>query len=422
MPQIINTFEHRALKSGAGLSQKQLEALQKYYGSNGTPFYSLIHNGIKFNSFVGVIQIGTLIINVLPKIDNTEDDDASKTKWRNILIGMLKTVKNFELQVSSSSLLNIKENYILDIYFELFIKEVEYLLHNGLYKKYNYIESNSKALKGKILFSKNINKNIVHKERFFVRRMEYNYNHIAHKIIYKTLKLLHAINNNNSLNSRISNLMLNFPEVEDIKVSKQLFDKLILGRKLQAYKKAINISKMLLLNFHPDITRGQNDVLALMFDMNILWEEFVYTTLKKNLDNEFKISRQINKNFWNPDNGGQVSRIRPDILIENGNERYIIDTKWKKFDGKNPSVEDLRQLYVYHKYFNADKVSIVHPGMEKIVKGKYYDIDNNNRLKEECSIISIPIKNTIGELQKEIKKAIFDEWIYYKKEEYAIDW
>src|SRR5690606_36361637 len=117
------------------------------------------------------------------------------------------------------------------------------------------------------------------KERFYVKFSTYDKDHKIHQILFKALKLLNRINTNGVLSSRIGSLLLNFPEVVDIKISESLFDKLQFDRKTERYRIAINIAKLLLLNYHPDIKRGRNDVLALMFDMNVLWEQFVFASL-----------------------------------------------------------------------------------------------------------------------------------------------
>jgi 5-methylcytosine-specific restriction enzyme subunit McrC len=396
---VITVFEYESLSLKGGknsIIKDQLTALQTHYG-NGIPFYSLIHNGVKFNEHVGVIQVGNTIIEVLPKADKS----SSENKWRNLLIGMLRTVLGFDLKATSNANLKIKPNHILDLYVELFIKEVEYLLRSGLVKKYKKEEGNVSALKGNLLFSKHIQVNLTHQERFYVRSTAYNTEHPIHQILFKTICLLKQINTNAALHSRIGSLFLNFPEMPDLKVIESTFSKIILNRKTQHYKNVLDIARMLLLNYHPDISKGRNDVLALMFDMNKLWEQFVYASLRK--AKNISVTAQTSKYFWKPERGNR-SRIRADILINKGKpDCIVLDTKWKNLNGYNPSPEDLRQMFVYQEYYGANRVALVYPGEnQKISSGNYLAAVDANITNKECKVITLAVNENIKNWQDEI--------------------
>ena len=403
----IVVFEHEILRFDRGenkITKDQFEALERYHG-NGIPFYKLVYNGVQFNEHVGVIQVGDTLIEVLPKADKNPHSETEDKKWRDLLIGMLRAVGSFDIKSTSSSNLKIKPNTILDLYFELFIKEVEYLLHNGLVKKYRKKEGNVTALKGSLQFSKHIQHNLIHQERFYVRHSTYDVEHTLHFILYKAIKLLKQINTTSALQSRIGVLLLHFPEMPDIKVSDATFEKLVYNRKNQHYEKAIEIAKLLLLKYHPDVSKGKNHVLALMFDMNILWEQFIYVSLKKNKNDFKKVKAQTSKFFWKPDKGRRTA-MKPDIYIETDNGNIVLDTKWKNLNGYNPSPDDLRQMYVYHEYFDAKKVALVYPGNSENSKAGTYlkkDGDHDNKI---CSVVLINVKNNIKEWQQEIGEVI----------------
>ncbi len=419
----ITVFEHESIRFDKGdkrISENQFKALEKHFG-DGVPYYGLRYNGVQFNEYVGVIQIGKTIIEVLPKADK---HDTNENNWRKILIGMLKAVGSFDIKSTSDSHLKIKPNTILDLYFEMFIMEVEYLLHSGLIKQYRMKEGNVAALKGCLQFSKQIQRNLTHQERFYVKHSTYDVTHQLHFIIYKTICLLHQINTNVNLQSRIGALLLHFPEMPKIKTTESTFTKLVFTRKNKSYKKAIEIAKVLLLKYHPDLSKGRNHVLALMFDMNKLWEQFVYVSLKKNNETDAIFSAQSKKFFWQP-NVGNRSKIIPDIWIKKNNENYILDTKWKNLNGNNPSPDDLRQMYVYHEYYNAKRVALVYPG-EKYSKsiGNYLSPnDEKAKLDKECGIILLEVpKESIDNLsliktwQNTIKRD-FNNWMVVKVNE-----
>lgn len=397
-------FEHESLRIGDNektLTKTALSALQKFYGDKGTPYFSLIHNGVKFNEFVGVIQVGNYVIEVLPKTDANN----SEQEWREMLLGMLNTVGVFDIHAPSSSNLNLKSNSILDLYFNIFLNEVEYLLHKGLIKRYHKIEGNRTALKGNILFHKQIQQNVVHKERFYVKYTTYDSEHPFNSVIYKTLEFLKRVNTNPTITSRIGSLLLNFPEMPPIKVDHAFFDKLIYNRKSESYRNAMQIAKLLLLNYHPDVTNGKNDVLALMFDMNLLWEKFVFVSLRKHLNiymPNAKIVDQTKFKFWKPENGYAMNLV-PDIVITKSDNNYIVlDTKWKNIKNYKPSPDDLRQMYTYSKFHKNASTALLYPGQEKILKSVF--LDENEDLS--CKLYSIPVTNNIKDWQSKIASFI----------------
>jgi 5-methylcytosine-specific restriction enzyme subunit McrC len=415
--QHISVFEHQSIVlnqkfedeegNNVVFSQDKLDAFVRFFGS-GVPYYSLIRKGILFNSHVGAVQVGNTVISVLPKADKRQkDDQAEKKKWNQVLIDMLRLVQGFDVKAPSSSHLMINNNSVLDLYFELFIKETEYLLRRGLAKKYRRTEGNSPALKGSLQFGRQISENFVHKERFYTRHTTYDVEHLLHIILFQAIQVLKRINSNPALHGRINALLLNFPEMPNQKITEAVFSKVMLNRKTLEYKKAIDIARLILLHYHPDLRKGNNDILALMFDMNALWEQFVLLSLKKNI--QFKVSGQNSKFFWKP-SGGIRRNIRPDITIFTNNETFVLDTKWKLISTK-PSVEDIRQMFVYHQYFGAKKVALLYPGNAPYVLGKFADTLNNNQLSDmECGLLFTKYKESVRSWQKQIGKEVM-EWI-----------
>lgn len=407
----ITVYEFETLRVSDGrITSKQLEELRAFFDKKGETYFKLTRDGVQFRQYVGVIQIGKLLIEVLPKADK-DDGEREKEDWHKMLIGMLKAIGTFNIHAPSSTSLRLKSNSILDLYFELFVAEVEALLHHGLVKRYRKTEGNTTALKGNLQFGKHIQQNLVHKERFYVRHTVYDREHPFNCVLYKALRLLLRINTNAVLQSRIGSLLLNFPEMPDIQANEAFFNKLQFNRKTEAYRQAMEIARLILLNYHPDVKNGQNHVLALMFDMNLLWEKFVYVSLRRHLKG-VGVQPQVNQYFWRPTDGYRMS-MKPDIVINlAANKCIVLDTKWKNLDGTKPSPDDLRQMYAYSKYFNAKRVALVYPGLSKYRKGFYYmETGSGQESDNECGLHPIRVVEKIQDWQLMIAKQICKEFL-----------
>lgn len=351
------------------------KAFESYFQANPqTSYFELIPYGIRFKQYVGVIQIGKTLIEVVPKAG--KDGDANC--WQGVLLDMLKTCNLLTAKKTGEADLRLKSNSILDLYFELLLTEVELLIHKGLIKKYKSHQGQQKALKGALVFSQHISKNAVHKERFFTKHTVYNQEHRLHQLLFEALILVKNISQSPYLNDKIGRVMLSFPEQQRLAVKESHFSILTLNRKSEPYNKAIEIAKLLLLNYRPDLSGGNQNLIALMFDMNILWEEFVFQTLRrdKGIRAQWTVNGQSSKSFW------ENKKVRPDIFLESktGGSSFIIDTKWKVIDSSHPADDDLKQMYVYNHYWDSYQSLLLYPRTrnQNDTKGSYRLPFNDN--------------------------------------------
>jgi 5-methylcytosine-specific restriction enzyme subunit McrC len=129
--------------------------------------------------------------------------------------------------------------------------------------------------------------------------------------------------------------------------------------------------------------------------MNLLWEQFVFKSLRKYNTDDFTIEPQASKVIGER-KGGIKSKIVPDIVVSKNNKHVVLDTKWKNIAGKNPSPEDLRQMYTYGKFHKDAHTALVYPGVETEFKeGRFLDEVDPKIRKNLCGILTIKVGNEI---------------------------
>lgn len=382
--KFIQVFEYQKLRyDNLGIFRKHhFDAMVKFNELHQNKYFTIIHKGIRFGSYVGVIQIGGLTIEILPKADNNEN--ADKNLWQNVLLNMLKVCKYIQVESISETQLKKRYQSILDVYFELYLIEVERLVKKGLIKKYRKNQSNQNALKGKLLFSQNIQQNLVHKEHFYCEHQVYDKNHLLHQILLKGLLVLKTFAND-ALKDKMNRLLYEFQDFENINIQKKHFDKIIINRKNYDYQKAIDIAKIIILNYSPSLNYGNDNLLTLLFDMDALWEEYIFRILQKHKTDEIEVSFQNSDKFW------ENKRIRPDIVLKTEYETFVIDTKWKIIEANNPSDDDLKQMFVYNLHWKAEKTLLLYPKTNQIDSNfGTFHFDN---LGKKCKLGFVDITN-----------------------------
>ncbi|TXE15710.1 restriction endonuclease [Psychroserpens burtonensis] len=403
----ISVFEHQRLYVGEhGFKQTHLDALLKLNEYNEGNYFEPIAKGIKFNQYVGVIQVDGLTIEIHPKADKDDEDN----KWKGVLLKMLKACG--KLKAESSGAAHVKRQHLnlLEVYFEMYLLEVDALVRKGLIKKYRKQTHNTKALKGKLEFAGHIRKNSVHKERFYTTHQVYDPNHLLHQVLYKALTIVDQFTMGTRLSDLSNRVLLNFPKVDFKSITAKQLNSIRLNRKSSSYSDSLELARLIILNYSPDISSGKEKMLSLLFDMNELWETYILKQLQKTCyGTDILVSGQETKSFWGSNS------LRPDVVLRKGSKTFIIDTKWKRPLKSSASVGDLRQMYTYCRFWDAEKALLLYPGEPNENKFRSYltddyskdTEDNHNPIDHKCKMGFVEVMKG-NELNPDLGKKIFD--------------
>ena len=400
---ILKEFEYLQYKDNTKdnfIKKETFDSLEKFVLENEkTAQYLKIttKNGfgkvLQAQNYVGVIQTkdGTTI-EILPKIKN-----ATTEKSKDILIKMLKTLKNSPFKNLSVANLKSSKIPLFEIFISMFLEELTVLVRNGIKSDYISKEENLKFLKGKLKISEQIKYNTIHKERFFVQYEEFISNRVENRLIKTTLQFLYNKSKLNKNQQRIREFLFVFDEIEISHNIKTDFSKIKLNRQMKDYEQVLLWCKTFLLENSFSPYRGNDVAFALLFDMNLLFESFVYSYLKKS-SNFQDIKSQDRTHHLAYENGIGRFRLKPDIVINGG--KIIADTKWKILseDKAYNGVlqDDMYQLYAYGtKYDNCEKIYLIYPFDELIIKNSY-NYFKNKELKLDILFFDVYKKEFKG--------------------------
>ena len=400
---ILKEFEYLQYKDDTKdnfIKKETFDSLEKFVLENEkTAQYLKIttKNGfgkvLQAQNYVGVIQTkdGTTI-EILPKIKN-----ATTEKSKDILIKMLKTLKNSPFKNLSVANLKSSKIPLFEIFISMFLEELTVLVRNGIKSDYISKEENLKFLKGKLKISEQIKYNTIHKERFFVQYEEFISNRVENRLIKTTLQFLYNKSKINKNQQRIREFLFVFDEIEISHNIKTDFSKIKLNRQMKDYEQVLLWCKTFLFENSFSPYKGNDLAFALLFDMNLLFESFVYSYLKKS-SNFQDIKSQDRTHHLAYENGIGRFRLKPDIVINGG--KIIADTKWKILseDKAYNGVlqDDMYQLYAYGtKYDNCEKIYLIYPFDELIIKNSY-NYFKNKELKLDILFFDVYKKEFKG--------------------------
>lgn len=356
---------------------------------------------ITAKNYVGVISMndGTTI-EILPKIYSEQDNVIEAKK---LLIKMLKTLRTAPYKTMQKNNVNIDKLSIFEIFIRMFLDEVFSIVKHGLKCNYESIQDNLHVFKGKMLFSKQIKHNIIHKEKFFVEYDEFNANRAENKLLKSTLLYLYKKTASNKNKNDIRTLLNSFVDVSESTNYTDDFSKCIVERNMKGYTTALLWSKVFLQGKSFTSFTGSNVAFALLFPMETLFESYVASLMRKQLQGtDYSISAQ-DKGYHLFDNPKKFM-LRPDIVIKSkiDNAVFVMDTKWKLLSmtkaNAGISQADMYQMYAYQKKYKAKNITLLYPKTAENLDENKLRFKSDDGVVVNVKFVDLYDKNSINNI------------------------
>lgn len=329
---ILSVLEHEKIYIGnerdvskKQISKEDVEAIRKIDIKNKNIF-KWGSRYITPQQWVGVISLPGLSLEILPKIFGSYDE----VEIKEILLYMIKVAHNIPTRKNINAKVNLSKNGLVEILIASYLEKIEYYIREGFLPSYQKVVKNITTIKGSIVFSQHINKNIMNPTRFICKYSKLDIDNDVNKLIKHTMVKMKRMSKDFSNISRLNRALIYFDEISEISEYQLSNINIQITSNNSRIKEIVEYSNIFLDGYAISLSSGSKFVSSMLFDMNKIFEVFIYKSYKKLLGS--RVLYQYRKNYLVSDMAGIRKKIRlePDILINTDKGvSMVVDTKWK---------------------------------------------------------------------------------------------
>ncbi|EAQ32568.1 McrC family protein [Idiomarina baltica] len=329
-----------------------LVELGQQFRRNGLPLFELDSQKLlRLDNYVGVLEspCGT-VIEVLPK-HTTEQTSAAEA--RALLKRLIKTSTQLSVREADFADVERFEIPIREWLITCFLGELEVLLKRGLQFDYQVREEEARFLRGQLDIAKQLRQPPGKAHVFNIRHDLFLPDRPENRLIKSALVTVCSAtqdNDNWRLAHEIISQLLQLPESSDIRAD---FKSWSTDRLLTHYRPIKPWCEFILNQHVPLSVSGGWRGISMLFPMEKLFENYVAEQLRRAIGSKGTVRTQLATEYLCQHKGKGVFKLRPDIEVVIGDQRWIMDTKWKLLDVDNGgqtyglSEKDFYQMLAY---------------------------------------------------------------------------
>lgn len=319
--------------------------------------------------YVGIVETpdGT-VLEILPKIyfGNEDINNESIKQVRGAFLRMLRSLRHTPFRQLGEAYLQATKLPLLEVFIAAFTEATLLLVQGGLQENYTLREANEPYLRGKLIFSDHLKKNLGKPYNFYVEKDDFRKDIAPNRLLRTAIDYLVQRTKSYENRNRLQQLQSFFaavPRSQNLTADYQKAE--VENRLFPQYKSPLTWAKIFLQHQSFSHVAGSSQGLSLLFPTARIFEEYVSQQFQVHAEG-YDVSLQDRAHFMLKTNAGQGKfALRPDIVAENAEEILIFDTKWKIIDPLKPDFgitqADLYQMFSYgEKYATTGKKVSLH--------------------------------------------------------------
>ncbi|AOF88325.1 restriction endonuclease [Sinorhizobium sp. RAC02] len=326
---------------------------------------------LRARGVVGVVAAGGCALEILPKIDTPgEEGREAIGTVRRRLVHMLAVALDLKIEAGQVTALHWQEETLLEILIRLFTTKLIDSIRQGMPRRYLQHQDDLPVLRGRLDAKRQFTTLAAAPSLVACRYDELTADITLNQIMKAAVLRLSRIARTSDNLTRLRELSFAYADISDLPVSALRWDDVVLDRTNSRWRELLNLARLLLGDRFQTTSSGGADGFSLLFEMNVLFEEYVARMLKRGLvGTELRVVSQGGRLYClqTEDQHG-LFQTRPDILIKRGNGVIqVIDTKWKRIASllddpkQGVSQGDIYQMMAYGELYQSDALMLLYP-------------------------------------------------------------
>ena len=287
-------------------------------------------------SWVGVVNLETLSIEIRPKVSTDQ-----------LLFMISYSLDRPGLCLSQAELQ--RDDTLVEAIALAFAIFVQRAVRRGLLQGYQIEEAALPVVRGRIRFDEQIRRHYAQVPPIEVRYDEFTVDILENRLIKAALVRLGNMHLRSARTRRTLGILAQaFAAVQASHFDSRNIPDVAFTRLNEQYRPAINLAKLILRATSYELRHGNLSSMALLVDMNQVFEDFVVTALRESLRLSPRAFPQESRGHsLRLDQAGDI-HLYPDISWWDGHHcRFVGDVKYKRIDSAGAKNSDVYQVLAY---------------------------------------------------------------------------
>lgn len=357
----IRVFEYgRVILPPNKSNAKTRERIEAAARKAGLAAFELRGRALYARGVVGVIDIGDVVIEVLPKTH----DQCTGDEGKRFLVDLLRFASSQTRLAAQNAWIDVNDRSVLEMILSWAVKTAAANIRSGLPRRYVSKEEPSSTVRGRIDLRKSIGAKPGEAFRLVVRHAPMSEDNPITRIVRWLLLRISRVTLTSSTRSNCTGLLKDLAGVSDVSPTLSDFDRIALQPLEAHWEPLLRFARSLVQEEAPDPTRaGQSRSISVLFTLHDLFENALRKVFRAGLPKMDVHLRSLGGPllYPGPENvSSPLLQLRPDFAFASRRwaNPVIGDAKWKTIVDPAGNVklsqDDAYQLTTYMSAFRAD--------------------------------------------------------------------